>query len=355
MTTSSNADVERVRITGPGDVAASVPHLLGFHPDDSLVVFCIKRPRLQIELTMRFDISSGPPTARLAAEAAIRAKAAGAHEVMLICYPTSAGPDLDVASRRDLPHADLVERTCAEMRERDVDVQNAVVVSRGRWRTYLCDDGCCASSEPVPAVSPHLAAVHAFRGHAVLSDRDAVVASLEPIGNVTRVSMLQAYRRQTDAMVERLGREGGTDALHREAVAAYDDAIARFADPRASLTDDETARLVLALEDVHVRDRVAALGLDHHDEAVALLTYLARRAYPPDDAPVCTTLAWVLCLDGGQLRARIALDRALHSDPTYSMALLLDQTIDAQIPPSAIRQLTRQAARTLTRRDRRRG
>jgi hypothetical protein len=127
--TSSNA--ERVRITGPGDVAAAVPHLLGFHPEDSLVVFCIKRPRLRIELTMRFDVSSGPPTDRLASEAAIRAQAAGSDEVMLICYPATPHPDLDVASRHDLPHADLLERTCAEMQERDITIQNAVVTVAG--------------------------------------------------------------------------------------------------------------------------------------------------------------------------------------------------------------------------------
>ncbi len=343
MTTFRDGDLERVRISGAGDVAAAVPHLLGFHPDDSLVVLCMSRPRLRMGLTMRFDLVSAPSTARLAVEAAVRAEAAGAEEVMLVCYPTAPDPDLDVVSRHDLPHAELLDRRCDEMRQRGIDVQDAVVVSCDRWRSYLCDDDCCGMSRALPSPSPHLGAVCAWRGPAVLADRRAVVASLDPLGGDTEVSMRQAYDRQADLVVEQLRAVGSVDAYRRGALAAYDEALTRVSDPRARLADDEAAYLVLSLEDAPTRDAAAARGLDRGDESVALLTYLARRAYPPEDAAVCTTLAWVLCLDGATLRARIALDRARRSDPGYSLASLLEQVIAEQVPPTAIRALTRRA------------
>ncbi len=344
MTPFPNPDIERVRISGAGQAAAAVPHLLGFRPEDSLVVLCITRPRHQVGLTMRFDVSGGPSPARLAAQAAVRAEAAGADEVMLVCYPRASGADLDVASRHDLPRADLLEQVCLRMAERHIGIQNAVVVCAGRWRSYLCDDECCASSEPLPDVPPQLAVATAWRGQAVLPDRGTVVASLSPLGGRVEASMKQAYLRQRELVLARLRAPGGADGLRRDVYAAYRAVLARFGDPRTQLADDETAFLVLSLNDVRCRDAVATRALDAHEHVVAVLTYLARRAYPPDDAPVCTTLAWVLCMDGAMVRARIALERAVRSDPAYSLAVLLGQAIEAQIPPSAIRALTRQAA-----------
>jgi hypothetical protein len=69
-----------------------------------------------------------------------------------------------------------------------------------------------------------------------------------------------------------------------------------------------------------------------------LLHDLAVLAVPPLDAPACTAYAWVSYMRGNGLVAAIALERALDSDPHYSLALLLDEALTRQVPPSRLRE-----------------
>jgi hypothetical protein len=50
----STAPATRVRLTDPSELIAAVPHLLGFHPRDSLVVISLDRRRLG--MTLRADL-----------------------------------------------------------------------------------------------------------------------------------------------------------------------------------------------------------------------------------------------------------------------------------------------------------
>jgi hypothetical protein len=88
-----------------------------------------------------------------------------------------------------------------------------------------------------------------------------------------------------------------------------------------------------------------------------VLLDLMRRTPAPYDAPVCTLFAWQSYCDGGGAEVTIALERALRSDPTYSLALLLVQVLDGQVPPATVREITRRVAvrpRRAARRTRRR-
>ena len=46
----------RVRLSDPADLAAAIPYLLGFPPEESLVVISLRGPRKRIGLTMRWDL-----------------------------------------------------------------------------------------------------------------------------------------------------------------------------------------------------------------------------------------------------------------------------------------------------------
>lgn len=56
----------RVRISSPADALAIVPHLLGFHPANSLVVIGAGRPRDRIELAFRYDLPDPPDSDKAA-------------------------------------------------------------------------------------------------------------------------------------------------------------------------------------------------------------------------------------------------------------------------------------------------
>jgi hypothetical protein len=55
------------------------------------------------------------------------------------------------------------------------------------------------------------------------------------------------------------------------------------------------------------------------------------------DAPVCTLLAWIAYGAGDGARANVALDRALGTDPEYSLAVLLRQALDGGVTPREVR------------------
>ena len=100
----------------------------------------------------------------------------------------------------------------------------------------------------------------------------------------------------------------------------------------------------MGLHLVLVRDEVVSWGVDHGDALLGLLMQVARCAVSPDDAPVCTVLAWVAYSRGNGALARVAVERALTSDPDYSAATLLLTAIDAVLPPEELRAVLRGTA-----------
>ena len=72
-----------------------------------------------------------------------------------------------------------------------------------------------------------------------------------------------------------------------------------------------------------------------------LLEAVARQTPAGYDAPVCTVLAWVTYCDGAGTITSIALERALLSDPDYSMAQLLQHALSNALPPDFVRDVTR--------------
>ena len=59
----------RVRVSGPADILAVVPHLMGFHPRLSFVVIGAAGARRRVELGFRYDLPD-PPGAEAAADIA---------------------------------------------------------------------------------------------------------------------------------------------------------------------------------------------------------------------------------------------------------------------------------------------
>jgi hypothetical protein len=185
-----------------------------------------------------------------------------------------------------------------------------------------------------------------------MPDREALVRTLAAPTGRQREAMEAALDRAADALLVRYA-AGERAAVREESRALFADAVSRYADPPAGVSDEEAARLIHGLADIPVRDEVASWGAGARAEPLAaLLTDLACRALPPVDAPTVTVLAWVAYLRGNGTLAAIALERATASDPSYSLALLLRDALRRQLPPQALRQASRIATGPL---DQRRG
>ena len=97
-----------------------------------------------------------------------------------------------------------------------------------------------------------------------------------------------------------------------------------------------------------MRDEVATWALERSDSLLSLAEQVARLTAPPADAPVCTLLAWVAYERGDGARANVALDRALASDPDYSLAVLLRRALDCGVTPREVRRTLRSTRRALS-------
>src|SRR5215831_20602823 len=55
-----DVDLPRVRVSGPADMLAVVPHLLGFHPRLSFVVIGAGGARQRVDIGFRYDLPDPP-------------------------------------------------------------------------------------------------------------------------------------------------------------------------------------------------------------------------------------------------------------------------------------------------------
>ena len=325
------------RFTSPGEIAALVPLLVGFVPSESLVVVSLRGERKRVGLTVRIDLPDPEYDALLAEQIAARLEKDGAIAAVVVVY--TQAPDAD-GSRAGRAVVDAVAAACP------VAVTEALLVRDGRWWSYFCEQEVCCPSAGTPldeAPTPALqlvAAQSVAGGRAVLPSREELVRSVAAPELLAAVAARQRLDRLADQVADGQG-ELWTASDARTLL----DAVAEG----ASVDADAAAALAIAVHHKLLRDEVATWALDRQDELLALLLQVARQVVPPYDAPICTLVAWVAYAGGDGGLANVALDRALASDPAYSMAHLLRTALDGQVAPKEIRSLLRGTRRTLSR------
>lgn len=327
----------RVRIGSADAILAVVPHLLGFHPDRSLVVLGIGGPHSRVRLAFRYDLPD------LAEEGLVTE--IGSHAASVLtrqCLNTAiiigygAGPLVT-------PVVDVVG---SALTDAGIKLHDILRVEDGRYWSYMCADPACCPPEGVrfDAEGHPAAAALGAAGLVVRPDREALAGTLaaEPS---EAAAMAAAVRRALDRagrlVDERLAATDGGDLLQsladsgrravRKVIAAYRKG--------GNLTDlDEIAWLGLALTDLRVRDDAwARMDPEFRVAHLRLWTDLVRRLpdeYVPAPASLLAFAAWQ---SGDGALASIAIERALAADPSYSLALLIAEALHAGLPPSAAR------------------
>ncbi|MEV0967674.1 DUF4192 domain-containing protein [Microtetraspora glauca] len=312
-------------LSSPADILAAVPYLIGFHPQDSLVVAAFAGSALRV--TTRWDLPIGPGA--LDPLAALLRR-----ERMTMAVLAGYGPAALVTP--------AVDQTLRLLREGDVHVAEALRAEGGRYWSYVCARADCCPPEGTPydPVSGRVAAEAVVHGLVALPDRRTLVRSVEPYGGLRRVAMSQATRRvaaDVRALLTRAERPDETAAAFvADGLARVRSAIGRY-DSGGRLDDEEAARLGLDLAVIRVRDEAWAL-IDDREAHLALWRDLTRRLDPRFVAPVASLLAASAWRDGDCALAGLALERALAADPAYSMANLLCQALRHLLPPDALRE-----------------
>ncbi len=312
-------------LRSPGEIAAVVPYLTGFVPHESLVAIGLRKRR--VGLTMRVDLADLQASVDDVVTAMGRDRATVCLLVVLTSLPSPDG----------LPMAASVELLERRLDARRIEVREALLVRDGRWFSYRCTRACCpASGTPVEPASPSVVATYAYVGRVVLASREELVESLAP-----QLPLGPAIARRLQAVACEALAGVGDPAVE---LARWAAALDAWEQRPTALPPGDSAALAVGLHLVSVRDVVASWGLRRHDPLLGLLGQLCRAVVPPDDAPLCSVLAWVAYSQGNGALTRVALDRALATDPSYPLAQLLLAALDGMLPPAGVRAVLRRAA-----------
>jgi Domain of unknown function (DUF4192) len=333
----------RVRVSSPADVLAVVPHLLGFHPDHSLVVIGAGRPRERIELAFRYDLPD-PPDGGLAAEIARHAAGVLQHRNLSTVIAVGYGPGNLVT-----PVADALS---GALRQRGLRLHELMRAENGRYWSYLCTNPQCCPPDGVQfdaRVNPAATAM-TVAGLVAYPDRAALASTLAPVTGAAASAMEQATARARDRAAELItgasgpatgqaaGRLADTAQLVDAGRRAVAEAVSIYRAGRRITDDDQLAWLSVVLAQLPVRDDAwSRMDPEHRDAHLRLWTDLVRRARQAYLAAPASLLAFTAWQAGEGALANIALDRALAADPGYSLAHLLRDILDAGVPPAAAR------------------
>jgi hypothetical protein len=358
----------QVTLRTPAELADALPYLLGYRPEDSIVLVALhdRDGRGRFGGRARLGIPAGKddwePAARQLAQGLVtgseRRGARPGQIVAYVCQEPGEGETGHDVMRRLKPLAQWLRTECGAL---DVPVIEALCISDGRFWSYCCPNKACCPDDGSPMGLPGtsvLAAAATYAGLQVRGTLRELRARLQPWETSAAQEQQTALDAAGAALVPRILDDTARAEVAEETLLLAERLLGRFAaaapvpgtlpaDLRDDelLTHDEAARLVLGLQDRTTRDRAAAwMEGDDAGPALRLWRALARRCVGPygEHAAAPLTLAgWVAWSTGDDLEAREALAMALGADPDYLFARLLHQACNEGLDPEAIRRCLR--------------
>ncbi|WP_406220585.1 DUF4192 family protein [Streptomyces canus] len=358
----------QVTLRTPGELADAVPYLLGYRPEDSIVLVALHdrggRGRFggRARLGIPANKDDWAAVARQLAHGLItgseRRGARPEQMVAYLCQEPAAGETGRQITERLAPLAALLRTECGRL---DVPVIEALCISDGRYWSYCCPSEECCPVEGLPMGLPGtsvLAAAATYAGLQVRGTLRELRARLQPWETAAALEQEVALDTAGMALVPRMLDLTGRAEVAEETVRLARRTMARFAEAapvsgalQADLRDDEllgheeAAELILGLQDRTTRDRAAEwMEAEETGPALRLWRALARRCVGPygEHAAAPLTLAgWVAWAAGDEIEAREALAMALGADPSYLFARLLHQACNEGLDPESIRRCLR--------------
>jgi Domain of unknown function (DUF4192) len=281
----------RVRVSSADGILAVVPHLLGFHPSNSLVMLGIGGPHARIRLAFRYDLPD-PPDDELATDIAAHAVTVLARQHLTTAVAVGYGSGEAVT-----PVVDVV---APALRAAGVDIQDVLRVQGGRYWSYSCGDPDCCPPDGVPfdsAGHPASAAL-AAAGLTVRADRAELARTVAPIAAADGMmhEAVALARQRAEALIDREAAATGGDPFLPIADAgrrSVKQTITRYRRGGALTDDHEIAWLGLTLADLRVRDDAwARMDPQFHVAHQRLWIDLVRRLPAEFVSPPAALLAF---------------------------------------------------------------
>ncbi|MFR0356774.1 DUF4192 domain-containing protein [Streptomyces sediminimaris] len=364
----SHGPADQVTLRTPAELADALPYLLGYRPEDSIVLVALHNQDVRGRFggRARLGIPAGPDdwgsVARQLAQGLVRgSERRGARPEQMVAYlcqePEKGETGRDVMERLR-PLAQKLRVECGLL---DVPVIEALCIADGRFWSYCCVNEACCPPEGMPMGLPGtsvLAAAATYAGLQVRGTLRELRARLQPWETAAALEQESALDAVSMALVPRILDDVGRAGVAEETLDLAERIMRRLtnASPVSSvlmsdlrddelLAHDEAATLILGLQDRVTRDR-AAEWMEGEEAAPALRLWraLARRCvgtYGEHAAAPLTLAGWVAWSTGDDLEAREALAMALGADPGYLFARLLHQACNEGLDPESIRRCLR--------------
>ncbi|MEU1197982.1 DUF4192 domain-containing protein [Streptomyces sp. NPDC005813] len=358
----------QVTLRTPAELADALPYLLGYRPEDSIVLVALHdrdrrgrfggRARLGIPRHAEDWPSAAEQLAQGLVKGSERRGARPGSMVLFLCREPESGESGQEVVERLRPLAQLLRTACGRL---DVPVVEGLCISDGRFWSYVCPgQGCCppeGHTMGLPGTSV-LAAAATYAGLQVRGSLKELTERLLPWETSAAREQEAALDTASMALVPRILDAEGRAAVAEQSLELAGRIMKRLTDTPpvsgtrpADLRDDslleheEAATLILGLQDRTTRDRAAQwMEGDEAGPALRLWRALARRCVGPyrEHAAAPLTLAgWVAWSTGDELEAREALAMALGADPDYLFARLLHQACNEGLDPESVRRCLR--------------
>ncbi|MET8165007.1 DUF4192 domain-containing protein [Streptomyces sp. NPDC005329] len=358
----------QVTLRTPGELADALPYLLGYRPEDSIVLVALhdRGGRGRFGGRARLGIPANPDDWEAVAQQLAQGLVKGserrgtrpANMVAYLCQEPGKGETGRQVMERLQPLAHRLRLECGRL---EVPVIEALCISDGRFWSYCCGGkGCCpveGAAMGLPGTSV-LAAAATYAGIQVRGTLRELRARLLPLETGAALEQEVALDTAGMALVPRILDEASRAEVAEETLELAGRLVRRLAEapvvPGALIADrrddgllgfDEAAALILGLQDRATRDRAAGwMEGDEAAPALRLWRALSRRCVGPygEHAAAPLTLAgWVAWSSGDELEAREALAMALGADPDYLFARLLHQACNEGLDPESVRRCLR--------------
>ncbi|MGC9437495.1 DUF4192 domain-containing protein [Streptomyces sp. WG5] len=361
-------DEHQVTLRTPAELADALPYLLGYRPEDSIVLVALRdrdgrgrfggRARLGIPADVDDWAGAAGQLVHGLVTGSERRGVRPEQMVAYLCQEPARGETGREVMERLRPLAQRLRVACGTL---DVPVVEALCISAGRFWSYCCDDAVCCPAEGTPMGPPGtsvLAAAATYAGIQVRGSLSELRARLLPREDAAALEQEAALDAAAMVLVSRILDDTGRSQVAEETLDLAQRVMRRLAEappvsgvPAEDLRDDqllghdESAALILGLQDRTTRDRAAEwMEGDEAGPALRLWRALARRcvgSYGEHAAAPLTLAGWVAWSTGDELEAREALAMALGADPDYLFARLLHQACNEGLDPESVRRCLR--------------
>lgn len=328
MSASPPSDDRPAQITWTrvGDLLGSLPYVLGFQPTESLVMVAVDAASSTLVVVGRVDLPS-PLDYRATATGLVASVIAhGPLRIFLVVVAALSGPDV--------PHRALIEACTGEFERAGLPMIGSVVGSVLHSRGSVAQLQRPGRLRPCPdPATTSQAAQSVLAGRVTYASRDEMAAQLAPAPD-------DVLARRAALMASMAAADRPHTTEHYRRFCEVDRAVRRARGGDVPATDDEVARLTLALRDHTVRDACLSYTEGEFREGAETLWRSLVQAVPgPDCAEPAVLLALCAYLRGDGVFAQIAVQRAHEANSAHRLAAVIAEALACGMPPEKLRHI----------------